>query len=111
MMAMPASRASYERRPGWRPSAAEAGLPGYEVSTFYALWAPKGTPPAIVERMTRELQTALQAPSIREAWARQGSEIPTLTGAEFGAFVGSEITRWAKVVKEAGVKLDDAPGR
>ncbi|MBM1175611.1 tripartite tricarboxylate transporter substrate-binding protein, partial [Microvirga arabica] len=44
------------------PTAAEAGVPGYEVSTFYALWAPKGTPPAIVERMTKELQTALQAP-------------------------------------------------
>jgi tripartite-type tricarboxylate transporter receptor subunit TctC len=50
------------------PTAAEAGVPGYEVSTFYALWAPKGTPPAIVERMTKELQTALQAPTIREAW-------------------------------------------
>ena len=90
------------------PTAAEAGLPGYEVSTFYALWAPKGTPPAIVERMTKELQTALQAPNIREAWTRQGSEIPTLTGAEFGAFVGSEITRWAKVVKDAGLKLEEA---
>jgi tripartite-type tricarboxylate transporter receptor subunit TctC len=83
-------------------------VPGYEVSTFYALWAPKGTPPAIVERMTKELQTALQAPTIREAWTRQGSEIPTLTGAEFGAFVGSEIFRWAKVVKDAGLKLEEA---
>jgi tripartite-type tricarboxylate transporter receptor subunit TctC len=90
------------------PTAAEAGVPGYEVSTFYALWAPKGTPPAIVERMTKELQTALQAPTIREAWTRQGSEIPTLTGAEFGAFVGSEISRWAKVVKDAGLKLEEA---
>ena len=81
---------------------------GLGSSTFYALWAPKGTPPAIVERMTKELQTALQAPTIREAWTRQGSEIPTLTGAEFGAFVGSEITRWAKVVKDAGLKLEEA---
>ena len=90
------------------PTAAEAGVPGYEVSTFYALWAPKGTPASIVERMTKELQTALQAPTIREAWTRQGSEIPTLTGAEFGAFVGSEISRWAKVVKDAGLKLEEA---
>ena len=88
------------------PTAAEAGVPGYEVSTFYALWAPKGTPPEIVERMTKELRTALQAPSIKEAWERQGSEIPTLTGAEFGAFTKAEIARWAKVVKEAGVKLE-----
>ncbi|HEV2557994.1 MAG TPA: tripartite tricarboxylate transporter substrate binding protein [Microvirga sp.] len=89
------------------PTAAEAGVPGYEVSTFYALWAPKNTPPAIVERMTKELQTALQAPAIREAWARQGSDVPTMTGAAFGTFVGSEIQRWAKVVKEAGVKLEE----
>ncbi|HEU4518051.1 MAG TPA: tripartite tricarboxylate transporter substrate binding protein [Microvirga sp.] len=88
------------------PTAAEAGVPGYEVSTFYALWAPKGTPPEIVERMTKELRAALQAPSIKEAWERQGSEIPTLTGAEFGAFTKAEIARWAKVVKEAGVKLE-----
>jgi tripartite-type tricarboxylate transporter receptor subunit TctC len=93
------------------PTAAEAGVPGYEVSTFYALWAPKGTPPAIVDRMTKELQTALQSPGIRDAWARQGSEIPTLTGADFGAFVSSEIARWGKVVKDAGVKLEDAPAR
>jgi tripartite-type tricarboxylate transporter receptor subunit TctC len=88
------------------PTAAEAGVPGYEVSTFYALWAPKGTPPEIVERMTKELRTALQAPGIKEAWERQGSDIPTLTGAEFGAFTKAEIARWAKVVKEAGVKLE-----
>lgn len=93
------------------PTAAEAGVPGYEVATFYALWAPKGTPPEIVERMTKELRTALQSPLVKDAWARQGSDIPTLMGAEFGAFIASEIARWGKVVKDAGVKLDDAPAR
>ncbi|HEV2604193.1 MAG TPA: tripartite tricarboxylate transporter substrate binding protein [Microvirga sp.] len=88
------------------PTAAEAGAPGYEVSTFYALWAPKNTPPEIVERMKRELRTALEAPAIKEAWERQGSDIPTLMGAEFGGFVSAEIARWNKVVKEAGVKLE-----
>ncbi len=58
--------------------------------------------------MTKELQAALQAPTIREPWTRQGWEIPTLTGAEFSAFVGSEIIRWAKVVKDAGLKLEEA---
>ena len=88
------------------PTAGEAGVPGYEVSTWYALWAPKGTPPDIVERMTKELRAALQTPGIKEAWERQGSDIPTLTGAAFGAFVKEEIARWAKVVKDAGVKLE-----
>jgi tripartite-type tricarboxylate transporter receptor subunit TctC len=87
------------------PTAAEAGAPGYEVSTFYALWAPKGTPPAIVARMKEELRKAFEAPAIKEAWARQGSDIPTLMGDEFGSYVRSEIGRWNKVVKEAGVKL------
>jgi len=88
------------------PTAAEAGVPGYEVSTFYALWAPKNTPPEIVERMKRELRTAFEAPAIKEAWERQGSDIPTLMGAEFGAFIHNEIARWGKVVKEAGVKME-----
>jgi tripartite-type tricarboxylate transporter receptor subunit TctC len=81
-------------------------VPGYEVSTFYALWAPKNTPPEIVERMKRELRTAFEAPAIKEAWERQGSIIPTLMGAEFGTFIGNEVTRWGKVVKDAGVKLE-----
>ncbi len=88
------------------PTAAEAGVPGYEVSTFYALWAPKNTPPEIVERMKKELRTALDSPTIKEAWERQGSDIPTLMGAEFGSYIHDEIARWSKVVKEAGVKLD-----
>ncbi len=88
------------------PTAAEAGLPGYEAATWYALWAPKGTPADIVARMTKELQTALQLPEIKEAWERNGSDVPALVGAEFGAFVTAEIARWGKVVKDAGVKIE-----
>lgn len=88
------------------PTAAEAGLSGYEVSTWYALFAPKNTPPEIVERMTRELRTALGSDAIRMSWQKSGSDIPTLTGADFGKFVASEVKRWGGVVKEAGVKLD-----
>jgi tripartite-type tricarboxylate transporter receptor subunit TctC len=88
------------------PTAAEAGLPGYDVATWYALWAPKGTPPEIVDRMTREVQTALATPAIREAWEKNGSDIPALAGPQFAAFVTSEIARWGKVVAEAGVKIE-----
>lgn len=88
------------------PTAEEGGVKGYDVATWYALWAPKGTPPEIVARMQKELQTAVQVPSIKEAWERQGSDVPTLVGAEFGSFVSSEVARWGKVVKDAGVKLD-----
>ncbi len=88
------------------PTAAEAGLPGYEVSTWYAMWAPKNTPPEIVEKMTGELKKALAAPMIVEAWKKNGSEIPNLYGAPFGAFVKSEVGRWGKVVAEANIKPD-----
>jgi tripartite-type tricarboxylate transporter receptor subunit TctC len=88
------------------PTAAEAGLKGYEVATWYAMWAPKGTPDAIVARMTKELQTALASPAVTEAWRRNGSDIPNLYGAPFAEFVKSEVARWGKVVAEAKVKLD-----
>jgi tripartite-type tricarboxylate transporter receptor subunit TctC len=88
------------------PTAAEAGLSGYEVSTWYGLFAPKGTPPAIVERMTKELRTALQTAQTKEAWERNGSDVPDVTGAAFAKMVSSEVERWRKVVNDANVKLD-----
>jgi tripartite-type tricarboxylate transporter receptor subunit TctC len=87
------------------PTAAEAGLKGYEVSTWYALWALKGTPQDIIDRMTAELVKALDVPAIKDAWAKNGSDIVKLTGKEFGAYVTSETARWAKVVLDAKVKL------
>ena len=88
------------------PTAAEAGLPDYEVATWYGLFAPKSTPPAIVERMIRELQQAMQTAPIKEAWERNGSDVPDVTGPAFAKLVSTEVVRWRKVVTEAGVKLD-----
>ena len=88
------------------PTAAEAGVQGYEVSTWYGVFAPKNTPPAIVERMTKELQKALHNPTIKDAWERNGSDVPDVTGPAFTTMVSAETVRWQKVVSEAGVKLD-----
>ncbi len=88
------------------PTAAEAGLLGYEVATWYAAWAPKGTSATVVERMQKEIQTALATPTIKDAWTRNGSPIPNLYGAAFGAFVETEVARWGKVVRDANVKLE-----
>ena len=88
------------------PTSAEAGLPGFEVSTWYGIFAPKGTPAPIVERMTKELKAALQLPAIKDAWERNGSDTPDVTGAQFASLVKDEIARWRKVVTEANVKLD-----
>jgi tripartite-type tricarboxylate transporter receptor subunit TctC len=88
------------------PTAAEAGLAGYEVSTWYGLFAPKNTPPAIVDQMAKELQKAMQVPAIKEAWERNGSDVPDVTGPAFAKMVSAEVERWRKVVTEANVKLD-----
>ncbi|MFM9973735.1 MAG: Bug family tripartite tricarboxylate transporter substrate binding protein [Beijerinckiaceae bacterium] len=87
------------------PTAAEGGLANFEISTWYALWAIKGTPQPIIDRMTAELVKALDTPAVKEAWQKNGSEVVKLTGKDFGTYVTSEIARWKKVVTEAKVKL------
>ena len=88
------------------PTAKEAGLDGYEVSTWYALWAPKGTPDPIVQRMREELGKAFKSQMIVDVWKKNGSPIPTISGDEFGRFVSAEVAKWGKVVADAGVKAD-----
>jgi tripartite-type tricarboxylate transporter receptor subunit TctC len=56
--------------------------------------------------MTKELRTAMQVASIKEAWERNGSDVPDVNGADFAKMVSAEVARWRKVVNEANVKLD-----
>jgi tripartite-type tricarboxylate transporter receptor subunit TctC len=70
------------------------------------MWAPRGTPAAVATRMQGEIQKALASATVRAAWTRNGSPIPNLYGADFGKFVASEVDRWAKVVRDANVKLE-----
>jgi tripartite-type tricarboxylate transporter receptor subunit TctC len=104
----PLAVASAQRAPGFPniPTAAEAGVRGYEVATWYGLWAPKGTPKEIVDQMTAELGKAVNSPELKETWTSLGTETPTLTGAAFGRFVEGEVKRWAEVVKASGTKLE-----
>lgn len=90
------------------PTTGESGLAGYEVATWYALWAPKGTPAPLVERMRQELRTALATPAIRDAWHRNGSDVPDVWGADFATFLRAEVRRWGEVVRNAGVKLEES---
>ncbi len=88
------------------PCAAEVGLPDYKVTTWYGLWAPKGTPAEAQARMVEEVRKAGAADEIRAVWASNGALFGTLTPAQFGDYVQAEITRWAGVVKAANIKLD-----
>ena len=88
------------------PSAAESGLPDYTVSTWYGLWAPKGTPEAAQKQMLEEVRKIGASDEIKAAWAKNGAEYGKLSQQQFAAMIHSEIQRWAQVVKASGVKID-----
>ena len=88
------------------PCAAELGLPDYTVTTWYGIWAPKGTPADVQTRIVEELRKAAMSDELKAIWASNGAEFGNLTPVQFGAFVNSEIKRWAAVVKTSGAKLD-----
>jgi tripartite-type tricarboxylate transporter receptor subunit TctC len=88
------------------PTMKEAGVDFAISLTWYALWGIKGTPQPIVDRMYAETVKVLQMPDTKDIWASQGADAGGMPPAEFGAFVHSEITKWAKVVKTAGIKVD-----
>ena len=100
--------ASDKRAPGFAdvPTTREAGVPTYQVATWYGIWAPKGTPKEAVDRMAAEMKKALESDELKSAWAGLGADPPNLYGDAFGKFVSSEIKRWAEVVKTSGAKLD-----
>lgn len=86
------------------PTIAEGGLPGYESVQWYGLFAPAHTPREIVERLNKETIAMLQTPQVRERLAADGAEIVGSTPEAFATFYLAELAKWAKVVKEAGIK-------
>jgi tripartite-type tricarboxylate transporter receptor subunit TctC len=88
------------------PCAAELGLPEYTVTTWYGLWAPKGTPADVQARIVEEVRRASAADELKAIWASNGAEFGSLSPTQFGGFVSAEVKRWAAVVKASGAKLD-----
>ena len=88
------------------PCAAELGLPEYNVTTWYGIWAPKGTPADIQARATDKIRKACTTDEAKAVWAGQGADFPNLAGPQFAAFINAEIKKWAKVVKASGARLD-----
>ena len=88
------------------PTVAEAAsLPGYEASTWQGLLFPRATPAAIVQRMNGEVQAVLAQPDVRTRLSDLGYEPVGTSSAQFAAFIRSELSKWAKVIKSAGIKL------
>jgi tripartite-type tricarboxylate transporter receptor subunit TctC len=88
------------------PTMKEAGVDFAISLTWYALFARAGTPQPIIDRMYAETVKVLQMPDIKDIWASQGADAGGQPPAEFAAFVRSEIEKWAKVTKTAGIKVD-----
>ena len=88
------------------PNIAEAGLPGYEVTNWIGIFAPAGTPREIIHKLNGEILRVMQAPEIRTRLTNEGAKFTPMTPDEFAAFVKSEVAKWAKVVKDAGIRVD-----
>jgi tripartite-type tricarboxylate transporter receptor subunit TctC len=88
------------------PSMEEAGLPGFEALSWQGLFAPAGTPEAVVALLHRHVAQAMESPEIRDFFAAQGFLVGASTPADFAALVEAEVPRWAAVVRAGGVKLD-----
>ncbi len=86
------------------PTVAEAGIPGYEVTAWNALFAPAGTPAPIVNRLNALVKQGMGQPDARSVMEAQGLDVSTSTPAELGTLVKSELVKWAKVIQAAGIK-------
>ena len=84
----------------------EAGIPGYEVTIWYAVFVPAGVPKPIVARLNSELVTLLNSPEMKDRMAQFGVDAAPSTPEELAAFVKSETIKWTKTVQDAGVKLE-----
>jgi tripartite-type tricarboxylate transporter receptor subunit TctC len=88
------------------PTVAEAGVPGYAVTQWYAVFAPAGTPKAVVDRVHREIVKVLQLPEVTARMAADGAESVGSTPQQLAAHVKTERDKWARVIKQAGIKGD-----
>jgi tripartite-type tricarboxylate transporter receptor subunit TctC len=88
------------------PTIAESGVPGYEVPVWYGYLAPRGTSRAIVDKVHTGIVNAMASPELRERFTSDGGDAVVRGPNDFAALIKTELVKWAKVVKDAGVRLD-----
>ncbi|HEV3009274.1 MAG TPA: tripartite tricarboxylate transporter substrate binding protein [Burkholderiales bacterium] len=86
------------------PTIAEAGVPGFEVSNWWGILAPAGTPTPVLDRLYKEITAIQDSPETRKRFELEGAEVVRMKPAEFATFVTQETEKWTRVVKEAGIK-------
>ena len=87
------------------PTIAEAGVPGYEATSWFGLWSVAGTPQPVLDKLHASLTKVLKDPAVSKKIADQGGEVVIETPAQFDAFIKSEAAKWGKVVKESGAEV------
>lgn len=88
------------------PTISEAGLPGYNVDTWYGIFAPAGAPAPVTSRLNSEINHILASPDVKRVFAAQGAEPLGTTPQQFSTTVRTDLVKWAKVVKQAGARVD-----
>lgn len=88
------------------PTTAEAGLPGFSLEAWVGLFAPAGTPPAVINKLTEDVKLALESPEAKARGAGQGIEIRYQTPTQLGSLVTRELDYWGKVIKSANITAD-----
>jgi tripartite-type tricarboxylate transporter receptor subunit TctC len=88
------------------PTVAEAGVPGYEIVSWYGVLGPAGVPASLVSRLNREINAAMNADEVRSRLAVEGVEVGKATPAEFSAYIKKEIAKWGEVIRKGRIKSD-----
>jgi tripartite-type tricarboxylate transporter receptor subunit TctC len=88
------------------PTVNESGVPGYEATIWLGLMAPKGTPPAVVNRLNEAVSKIVGQPEVQQAWAKQGAVPLVMNAQAFDKYIQDDIQKWAKVIQSAHIKAD-----
>jgi tripartite-type tricarboxylate transporter receptor subunit TctC len=88
------------------PTIAESGVPGYEFTSWFGFFFPAGVPAPILDQASRDIVAVLRTPSVKERLTADGADVVGNSPQQFAAFVESELDKWAKVVKSAGLKVE-----
>ena len=84
----------------------EAGVPGYEVTNWWGIVVPAGTPRSVIERLHKDLSAIVASPETKKRFETEGAEPLSMSPDEFGRFIAAETIKWARVVKEAGIRAE-----
>jgi tripartite-type tricarboxylate transporter receptor subunit TctC len=88
------------------PTISESGVPGYEVTNWWGIVVPAGTPRSVIDRLHKDLTAIVVSPETKKRFEAEGSEPLSMSLDEVGRFIAAETTKWARVVKEAGIRAE-----